>query len=357
MSVQPGADALTSSRALDLEERLERAFAVDLTRAQLAAIDRRVSAVIALPRPAAHRIGKPRHLRRVLLAAAVLFVLGGAGTTLLSMYGGIGSDGYRVAWDRATKLGLSEVRDGYRVTLEGAYADAAQTMLAISILDTVSGRSSGVDVSGADLTDEVGHAYRMTSGGSTPADSSSSVNTVWYETPGDGVFSGAHHFVLTMSEIRARDVTPSVSVLPGRGSTGDAWHTVPGPWRFEFDLAIAGGTRLSPALSTMANGVTATLKSILVTPTTARLELTYEGLSRDVSSWASIATVLHKGSAVAVGTTGSSGGSIVKDTITTVVGADDASGSWVVRIDELVGDGPNGQVRMKGPWEFHFTAP
>ena len=60
---------------------------------------------------------------------------------------------------------------------------------------------------------------------------------------------------------------------------------------------------------------------------------------------------------MAVGTTGSSGGSIVKDTITTVVGADDASGSWVVRIDELVGDGPNGQVRMKGPWEFHFTAP
>jgi hypothetical protein len=357
MSVQPTADALTSRRALHLEERLERAFAVDLTPAQLTAIDRRVSVATAVPRRAAHRIGRPRHLRRIVFAAAAVLVLGGAGTTLLSMYGGIGSDGYRVAWDRATKLELSEVRDGYRVTLEGAYADAAQTMLAISILDTASGRNSGVDVSGADLTDEVGHAYQMTSGGSTPADGSSSVNTVWYQTPGDGVVSGAHHFVLTMSEIRVRDVNPSVSLPPGNQSTDDAWHTVPGPWRFEFDLAITQGTRLSPALSTTVNGVTATLKSILVTPTTARLELTYEGLSRDASNWASIATVLHNGSAVAVGTTGSSGGPLVEDTITTVMGADDASGSWVVRIDELVGDGPNGQVRMKGPWEFRFAAP
>ncbi len=357
MSIRPGADALPFSRSLDLEERLERAFAVDLTRAQRAAIDRRVSVATAVPHRSARSIGRPRHLRRILLAAAAVLLLGGAGTTLLSMYGGIGSDGYRVAWDRATRFGFSEVRDGYRVTLEGAYADAAQTMLAISILDTVSGRSSGVDVAGADLTDEAGHAYRMTSGGSTPADSSSSVNTVWYETPGDGVVSGAHHFVLTMSDIRVRDVHPSVSLLPGSQSTGDEWHTVPGPWRFEFDLAIAPGARLSPALSSVANGVTATLRSILVTPTTARLELTYAGLSPDASSWASIPTVLHNGSAVPVATTGSSGGPLVEDTITTVMGTDDASGSWVVRIDELVGAGPNGQVRTKGPWEFRFAAP
>jgi hypothetical protein len=99
-------------------------------------------------------------------------------------------------------------------------------------------------------------------------DRSSSVKSVWYQTPGDGAFSGARHFVLTMPDIRVRDVNPSVLVRPAGQATGDAWHTVPGPWRFEFDLAISRGARLTPALSTVAHGVAATLKSILVTPTT-----------------------------------------------------------------------------------------
>lgn len=356
MSVRPGADALIPPPVLDLEAHLERAFAADPTSAQLAIIDRRVAAAVAIPRPAARRVGRPRHLRRAVLLAVALVVLGGASATLLSLYGGIGSGGYRVAWDRSTKLGLSQVHDGYRVTLEAAYADAAQTMLAISIIDTETGRSGGVGLRGADLTDEARRTYRMTGAGSTPADRSSSINTVWYETPGDGALSGTHHLVLTMPDISVREVTPSLSVLPNSQSSTDAWHPVDGPWRFEFNLAIAPGIRLSPAATATANGVTATLKSILVTPTAARLELTYEGLP-DESSWASIATVLHNGDQLAVGTTGSSGGPVVQDAITTVMGTDDASGTWVVRINELVGDGPNGQVRLQGPWEIRFAAP
>ena len=357
MSVRPGADALIPPTLLDLEARLERAFGADPTPAQLAAIDARVSAAVAVPRPAARRVGRPRHVWRAVLLAAALVVLGGAGTTLLSLYRGMGGDGYRVAWDHSTKLGLSQVHDGYRVTLEAAYADAAQTMLAISILDTATGRSRGVMIYGADLTDETGRTYQMTSGGSTPADSSSSVNTVWYETPGDGTLSGTHHFVLTLPDIGVRYVSPSFSVLPDGGSTGDPWHTVAGPWRFAFDLAIAPGIRLSPAATATSNGVTATLESILVSPTTVRLELTYAGLPDDGSSWASVATVLHNGEQLAVGTSWLSRDPAVAETITTVTGTDIASGSWVVRIDELVGDGPNGQVRLQGPWEVRFTAP
>ena len=215
MSDQPCADSPIPSPAFDLEARLEMAFGAEPTHAQLAAIDRRVSAVIEAPKTAHRQIGRPR--RRwvaVFLAAAALVVLVGAGTSLLSLYPFMGGDAYRVAWDRSTKLGLSQVHDGYQVTLEAAYADAAQTMLAISIQDTETGRESGVMVRGADLTDEIGRTYRMTSGGGSPADTSSSVNTLWFDTPGDGALSGTHHFVVIMPDIGVREVNPSFSILP-----------------------------------------------------------------------------------------------------------------------------------------------
>jgi hypothetical protein len=45
------------------------------------------------------------------------------------------------------------------------------------------------------------------------------------------------------------------------------------------------------------------------------------------------------------------------EVISTVMGTDNASGSWVIRIDELVGDGPQGQTRLAGPWVINVTAP
>ena len=136
MSARAGANAPIPSLAFDLEAGLERAFGSDPTPAQLAAIERRVSAVMAAPRPVASQVHRRRRRwAAVLLAAATLVVLVGAGTSLLSMYPNLGGGGYRVAWDRSTKLGLSQVHDGYQVRLEAAYADAARTMLAISVID------------------------------------------------------------------------------------------------------------------------------------------------------------------------------------------------------------------------------
>ena len=356
MSARTGASAPIPSPAVDLEAGLERAFASDPTRAQLAAMDRRISAAMEAPRPVASQVHRRR--RRwgaVLLAAAALVVLVGAGTSLLSTYPNLGTGGYRVAWDRSTKLGLSQVHDGYQVRLEAAYADGAQTMLAISVQDTEGGRSSQVGINGVDLTDEVRRTYTGESGGSTPADSSSSVNTVWFETPGDGALSGTHHLVATLPDIGVRELTPSFSILPDGQQTGDPWHSVAGPWRFEFDLAIAPATLLSPAATATAHGITATLESMLVSPTTVRLKMNYAGLPDDGSSWSSIATVLHNGGRLAVG--GTLSDPAVGEVITTVMGTDNASGSWVIRIDELVGFGPQDQIRLAGPWVVSFVAP
>jgi hypothetical protein len=43
--------------------------------------------------------------------------------------------------------------------------------------------------------------------------------------------------------------------------------------------------------------------------------------------------------------------------MSTVSGTDTASGVWVVRVDELVGEGKGGQIRLAGPWLLQFTAP
>lgn len=350
MSLDPRADVLIPPTLAELAIALERAFAFDPAPDEVARMDARVAMAIATPRVVRRRFGRPKHLARYGFIAAALLALGGATGSLLGLYGAIGSGGYTIAWDRSTRLAITQVDQGYRVTLEAAYADAAQTMLAISVLDTEAGRSDQLDLRGAELTDEAGRTYRMTGGGSTPAEGSASANTVWYDTPGDGSLTGKHRFFLAVTEIGVRD-GKAVS------SDGDPWRTVAGRWMFEFDLAIAPGTRLSPGTTAITDGVTATLDSILVTPTTVRIDVSYRGLPAGASAWASIASVQHDGRTLPIGAGGSSSGEVVQDTINTVVGTDTPAGSWTLRIDELVGFGDGGQVRLAGPWTFSFTAP
>lgn len=361
MSARPGANAPVPSPTDDLEASLEKAFDADPTPAQLAAIDRRVAAAVKTPRRPTRRLGRPgRRWGSVLLAAAALVVLVGfvgARATLVSMYPIATQGSNPLAWERSTKLGISQVHDGYKVTLDAAYADAAQTMLAISIVDTATGRESQVGFGRLDLTDEAGRTYQMTEGGSQPVGSSSSVNMVWFQTPGDGVLSGTHHFVLTMPDIGVRAVTPPFSTLPGGLSMGDPWGSAAGPWRFEFDLAIAPGTRLSPASTATVDGVTVTLGSVLVAPTTVRLQFRCDGLPDSGSGWAPVGAVVHNGAQLAIGTSWGSLDPKTWQTTTTETGTDNASGSWTVRIDELVGESPQGQIRLEGPWELQFEAP
>ena len=354
----PNAETAAGPLATDLEARLAAVLKVDPSSRELTLIDARVAATVAYS--GGH--GTPMHRRRrripraaVLIAAALLTA--GAGTSLVSLYGGIGGGGYRVAWDRATKFGLAQEDAGYRVTLEGAFADAARTMLAISVEDTKMGRSSQVDLRSARLTDDAGHTYEMEEGGSTPADEFRSANIVWYTTPGQGKLSGTQHVHLAVSDIGVRDVAPSFSVLPDGRLTGDPWHVVAGRWAFEFDLPIVPGVRLAPNKSATANGITVTVDSILVTPTTARVALRYAGLPPGDSQWTAVTSVRHGRDNLPVGIARSTTGSTSDEVMDTTVGSDSASGLWDVRITELVGDSARGQIRLRGDWDIRFSAP
>jgi hypothetical protein len=162
--------------------------------------------------------------------------------------------------------------------------------------------------------------------------------------------------------IGVREVTPEFSInpdvlpTPDNGQAHDPWDSVPGPWQFEFDLTIAPGTRLTPGVAATAKGTSATLDSILISPTTVRLNMKYDGQPTSGSPWTAIATVLHDGKPLESGYS-TSGPLIDGELITTGSGADSASGSWVIRIDELVSEGPGGQTRLQGPWVISFVAP
>jgi hypothetical protein len=355
VSAKPSAESQASKPADDLETRLSDAFDAEPTPAQLAAIDGRVLPALRAPRaaaePAVRRIGRSR--RRwgsVLLAAAALVLLVGvvaAGTTLLSAYPLSTQGGFGLAWDRATKLGLSQVHDGYEVKLEAAYADAAQTMLAISVFDTNSDRNSHVSLEGRTvLTDESGRVYQTDGGIGVDAAAASSISQRWFVTPGDGSLSGLHHFTLDIAEIGVyRD-----GVLGGSDSV---W----GPWMFAFDLEIAPGTRISPGSSATAGGITVTLDSVLITPTTIRSTWSYTGLATGESAPIPVFTVLHDGKEIPGAMSGSNLDDPGHSVGSTDSGVDDPSGSWTIRIDELVRGGPENQTRLQGPWDCTFTLP
>ena len=72
----------------------------------------------------------------VALVAGVLDPRGRGWRNSGSYEGMVGSwSGTRTAWDLATVVGESQTVDGYKVTIERAYADPNLLMLAISVSD------------------------------------------------------------------------------------------------------------------------------------------------------------------------------------------------------------------------------
>jgi hypothetical protein len=286
-------------------------------------------------------------VRRVALLAAALAVLGGATTTLLAIYGSLGGDAYQYAWNHSTKLALRDTNQGYTVTLEAAYADAAQLMLAISVVDAENRGWSQLDASSASarFADAPGPAYAMTSGGSTPVDRASA-NIVWLDAvtlPAPG----PHRLVVTVPAIRYRDHEPVGS--------GDPWHEVLGSWAYEFDLVVGGGRRVDVAADATVNSVRASAVELFATPTTVRIDVKWSDRGPSSTGWTSVGTAFHDGHQIAV-----SSASTVFDleTFRLNAGVEDPSGHWKIVIDETIGDDPTGgQSRLQGPWVLEFDVP
>src|SRR3984893_2170457 len=110
-AIQPAADVIGR-----LDERIER---------RLRAWNPRAA------RPSRLRLGRRAGVTGLLAAA---FVLAGATGSLQGVYSRLAGP-FDVAWHRGVELHLSQVVDGYRVTIDRAYADSTRVALAISVVD------------------------------------------------------------------------------------------------------------------------------------------------------------------------------------------------------------------------------
>ncbi len=286
-------------------------------------------------------------VRRLVLLAAILAILGGATTSLLTLYGFFGGDAYQYAWKHATMLDLRQTDQGYTVILEAAYADASQMLLAVSVVDAQNRGWSQLDASSADaaFTDGSGPAWTMTGGGSAPA-AMGAVNTVWLAASAPPA-PGIHSVTVTVPAIRYRDPEPVRS--------SDPWHEVLGSWTFTFDLPVGGGRHVDLDTATTVRGVTATATSLFATPTAVRIGIRWSDLGPSSTGWNSAGTVFHDGHEIPLG-----GGATGSDneTLNLVSGTEDPGGHWKVVINEVIGDSPDGtQVRLQGPWVLEFDIP
>ena len=364
-----------------MDRALYEAFAVEPPPDAEAAADRRLSAAIELARRRdghrasggirarlAARFGRTsRRGRAVGLLVAVLIV-GGAGGGLLGLYEGmVGSfGGWRTAWDRGTILGVSQTVDGYRVTIERAYADQGRLMLAVSVRDLDDRGWTQVSAMGVDVTDEQGRAFGHTMGESSPDGSSAAANLAWLTSPA-GLTPGRHTLRVSIPSISVRDTTtPPPDASPGdaspgtveAGDTWNPWHEVAGPWTFTIPVDVPGGSVARPDGAATLDGIEVRLTQVTVSPSsvTAAIRVSSPGTG---GQWWPVGQFEHAGRAYRIDASTMDGGDGTI-TVQTFDGTANAVGDWTLRIDELVGlGGTDGteQVRLRGPWEVTFSMP
>ena len=334
-----------------LESRLVDAYTVVIPPQLGARLEQRVSAAIDLWRPSSSAGPLPASPRRRRLALipvllAVFMVTAAAAAGVFHFYDQAGG----LAWQRAEHLGLVQTVDGYRLTLERAYADGNRMLVGITVVDEQNRGWSQVAVDDATVTDSFGGRWEEASGMSSPEGGGVATNLIWFEAaPGPGV-PGRRAFSLSV---------PEVSVIKA-ASTPTPWRNVEVDVLFSFDLTVAGGAQATPHAAAESNGVTITLDRIVASPSAVRLELDVAGIPPAATAWAPIMSVRHAGVDLAVVFTTSGGGS--GTTNWTSRGFDDTSGEWIVTVTEEVAEQyaegtADTQIRLHGPWIIHFTMP
>jgi hypothetical protein len=244
------------------------------------------------------------------------------------------------------------------VTIERAYADPNQLMLAISVDDLDHRGWTQVAAMGVDVTDEQGRSFEGSIGMSSPDGSSAAANLAWF-TPPAGLMSGQHTLHVSIPSISVRDnTTPPPDDPPGTVKGADSWnpwHEVAGPWTFTIPLDVAGGSVARPDSAARVGGTEVRLTQVTVSPSSVNATISLTDGIRG-RPWAPIGQFEHAGRVYPITLSSNSGGDGAI-TLQALDGTTSASGDWTLRIDELVGDDGTQQVRLAGPWEITFSMP
>jgi hypothetical protein len=344
--------ALPSASDRRLEASLTDLFAVDLPAGVRARIDDRIDRRLRAWSPGAGRRSRLRPGRRAgvigLLAAAL--VIGGANGSLRALYFFVAGP-FDLPWHRGTELNLSQTVDGYRVTLDRAYADAARLALAISIVDEE--RRAGttqVAAFSTVVTDEAGE-YGGLGATSNPDGAFAAVNVAWKTPAALPLPAGPRRFHVELPFIMVRDdSTPP----PNADEIGwDPWHRHPGPWVFDFELVVDGGTTVTPHAATEADGVRVELSRVIAASNIVRVEVMLDGDS-GAEGWGPTGELRHGGRVLPFVVAGlEPDGTIV---LLTGSGVANASGTWTFELDRVHTD-VDPSREPGGPWVIEFTVP
>lgn len=315
-------------------------------------LDRRVERAVEAWRPRASRGSRLRPGRRVALLGlvAATIALGGANGNLQALYFMLAGP-FDTPWHRGTSVGVSQTLDGYTVTIDRAYADATRLALAISVVDELERAGTTQVAAFSTVVSDATGEY--TSGGgavSTPDGAYAAVNVAWKQPPVLPLPSGPRevHVVLPFIMVRG-DETP-----PPDADAADwtPWVLVPGPWTFDFEIDVDGGTAVEPDATVERDGITVSVPRLIVASSVVRIEMRIDG---DLASggWSPIGEVHHEGRTLRfVLLSLEPDGSVV---IQTDAGVDDPSGRWTVSVAEIQG-GPADE-RVTGPWILEFDVP
>jgi hypothetical protein len=220
----------------DIETLLAAVFRSQPASATLAEIDRRVAAALdtwtPMPTGFVDRFARSRR-RMVLLGVAGFLLVGAGGVSLIGTYESFWGGGFRTAWDRATKINQSVVLDRYRVTIERAYVDRGQLMVAASVVDEGSRPETQVELFGVRVTDGLGRTWFESGGGSTPVGATEAANAIWLRAP-QGSVSGMQTFHVSLS----------IATRAAEGKWPDPsnpWVEIPGPWAFDIEVPLYPG--------------------------------------------------------------------------------------------------------------------
>jgi hypothetical protein len=142
---------------------------------------------------------------------------------------------------------------------------------------------------------------------------------------------------------------PPHTALSGQRITIHPTLAEAGPWTFDFEMTVDGGTTITPTAVAEVGGIRVSVSRLIAASGIVRVELQIEGWS-PVGAWTPVGDIRHDGRVLRFVTAVTEpDGTIV---LMTDGGVDNASGDWTVTINELVG----GDVRLPGPWVLRFDA-
>ena len=326
----------------DLESLLAAAYAVEIPTDLGARLDRRVRRAVRHWRPqtsARWRLVRPRARRLALIPVVltVILVTASAGGGPREFY--VCEGGY--AWQHAEQLGLTQTVDGYKITLDWAYADANRMMLGVTVVDTQDRGWRQVDVGGVSVSDGSDGTWASSGGLGGVATATRAASIIRFDYGPGLAAAGRRAFSVTVSSV---DVRNQEDGPPPNDLTWTPWHPVAVNASFSFDLTVGGGSQATPGVTAESNGITLTLDRIVVSPSTVRVELKMAGLA-SAEAWTPVVWVSHDGKDLEPGDTM---GDRFAMTAYTPLGLNDAAGDWTVTVND---------VDSGGTWTFQFTMP